>query len=146
VKIAIGADHAGFGLKEKVKGILQRMGHTVLDYGTSSTNSVDYPDFGLKVAHSVADRSVDAGVNICWTGNGMMMAANKVKGIRAGLALNADMASLARLHNDANVLTLASKYTPEDEVESILRAFLETKFEGGRHLRRVEKIMAEEKR
>jgi ribose 5-phosphate isomerase B len=94
----------------------------------------------------VADRTVDTGVNICWTGNGMMMAANKVKGIRAGLALNADMAHLTRLHNDANVLTLAAKYTPEEQLENILKAFLETKFEGGRHVLRVEKIMAEEDR
>ncbi|RKX23431.1 MAG: ribose 5-phosphate isomerase B [Candidatus Zixiibacteriota bacterium] len=144
MKISIGCDHAGYEFKENVKRILQKLGHEVIDFGTNSKESVDYPDFGLKVARSVADGSVDRGVTICWTGNGMNMAANKVKGIRAGMALSVEMAYLTRLHNDANVLTLAAKYTPEADVEEILKTFLETDFEGGRHSVRVGKIMAAE--
>ena len=141
MKIAIGCDHAGLEFKEMVKAILTSMGHDVTDFGTNSKDSVDYPDFGLKVAQAVANGEVDRGVTICWTGNGMNMAANKVKGIRAGMALNAEMAMLTRSHNDANVLTLAQKYTPKDQVEEILKNFLETPFEGGRHENRVKKIM-----
>jgi len=140
MKIAIGADHRGLAYKERIKGILEKMGHTVIDMGPFTEESVDYPDFGLKVAHAVADGSADRGVTICWTGNGMNMAANKVKGVRAGMALSVDMAYLTRLHNDANVLTLADKYTPADQLEEILKTFLETEFEGGRHIARVRKI------
>ena len=142
--IAVGSDHAGFEWKEKVKEILTKLGHTVTDFGTKSKDSVDYPDFGLQVAHKVANGEFDYGVNICWTGNGMAIASNKVKGIRAGLALNPEMAHLTRLHNNANLLVLSQKFTPEEDLEDIISQFLETKFEGGRHLRRVEKIMGEE--
>lgn len=146
MKIAIGADHKGYPFKEKVRLLLEQWGHTVLDMGThSEEESVDYPDFGLKVAHAVADRTADRGVNVCWTGNGMAIASNKVDGVRAGMALNIEMAELTRLHNDANVLVLAGKYTPETELESILKKFLETEFEGGRHVARVAKIKAAEK-
>ncbi len=144
MKIAVGCDHAGLEYKERVKEILISLGHNVTDCGTNSKDSVDYPDFGLKVARAVANGDVDRGVTICWTGNGMNMAANKVKGIRAGMALNAEMAMLTRSHNDANVLTLAQKYTPEDKIEEILKNFLETPFEGGRHINRVNKIMSTE--
>ena len=144
MRVAVGSDHAGFEWKEKVKIILTGFGYEVIDFGTKSKDSVDYPDFGLKVAHAVADGEVDYGVNICWTGNGMAMASNKVKGIRAGLVVNAEMAHLTRLHNNANVLALSQKYTPEDELEEILKQFFNTKFEAGRHLRRIEKFMAEE--
>ena len=145
MKIAVGADHKGYLFKERVKALLEKWGYTVLDMGTNSEESVDYPDFGLKVAHAVADAKVDLGVNICWTGNGMAITSNKVKGIRAGLALNTEMARLTRLHNDANVLVLAGKFTPEDELEPILKAFLDTPFEGGRHVARLNKIKAAEK-
>ncbi len=144
MRVAVGSDHAGFEWKEKVKEILKTFGYEVIDFGTDSKDSVDYPDFGLKVAHAVADGEVDYGVNICWTGNGMAMASNKVKGIRAGLAVNAEMAHLTRFHNNANVLALSQKYTPEEELEEILKQFFNTKFEAGRHLRRIEKFMAEE--
>ncbi len=144
MRVAVGSDHAGFEWKEKVKEILNGFGYEVIDFGTKSKESVDYSDYGLKVAHAVADGEVDYGVNICWTGNGMAMASNKVKGIRAGLAINAEMAHLTRLHNNANVLALSQKYTPEDELEEILKQFFNTKFEAGRHLRRIEKFMAEE--
>lgn len=145
MKIAIGADHKGFPFKEKVRLLLEQWGHTVLDMGTHSEDeSVDYPDFGLKVAHAVADHTVDRGVNVCWTGNGMAIASNKIDGVRAGMALNIEMAELTRLHNDANVLVLAGKFTPETELELILKKFLETEFEGGRHVARVAKIKAAE--
>lgn len=146
MKIAIGADHKGYAFKEKVRLLLEQWGHTVLDMGThSESESVDYPDFGLKVAHAVADQTADRGVNVCWTGNGMAIASNKIDGVRAGMALNIEMAELTRLHNDANVLVLAGKYTPETELESILKKFLDTEFEGGRHVARVAKIKAAEK-
>lgn len=144
MKIAIGADHRGYQYKEHVKALLECLGYTVLDMGTHTEDSCDYPDFGIKVAQAVADRSADYGVNICWTGNGMAIASNKVKGVRAGIALNVEMAELTRLHNDANVLVLAGKYTSESEVEPILKAFLETDFEGGRHNQRLAKIAAAE--
>ena len=140
MKIAVGCDHKGFEFKEKAKQILRRLGHEVIDFGTNSTESVDYPDFGLKVARAVASGDVDRGVTVCWTGNGMNIAANKVKGIRAGMALNPEMAYFTRLHNDANVLTLSRKYTPEEQLEEILKNFLETPFEGGRHIPRLNKI------
>ncbi len=140
MRIAVGADHKGFELKDRVKALLQAWGHEVIDFGTNSAESVDYPDFAVRVAESVANRKADRGVAICWTGNGVTMAANKVDGIRATLALNPDMARLARAHNDSNVLTLSSKYIEIDKLEEILKAWLETKFEGGRHLRRLAKI------
>ena len=145
MKIALGADHAGYEMKQKVKQLLERMGHNVVDFGTHSDESVDYPEFGLKVARAVSGNEADFGVTVCWTGNGMSMAANKINGVRSGLVINADMAKLTRAHNNANVLSLASKYINSDELEAILRAFLETDFEGGRHERRVEKMMEAEK-
>lgn len=145
MRVALGCDHAGYEWKEKVKAILTERGHEVMDFGTNSKDSVDYPDFGLKVADAVSAGLVDRGIAICWTGNGMAIAANKVRGVRAGLALNPEMAYLTRLHNDANVLTLAEKYTPEEDLPEIVRLFLETVFEGGRHKRRVDKIRAAEK-
>lgn len=144
MRFAIGSDHAGLEWKEKVSQILEELGHSVTDFGTDSKDSVDYPDYGLKVAHAVADGEVDYGVNICGTGNGMMMASNKVKGIRAGIALNPEMAYMTRLHNNANLLVLAQKYTPEGDLEEIIKLFLDTKFEGGRHISRIEKMMKAE--
>ncbi|MCK5127717.1 MAG: ribose 5-phosphate isomerase B [candidate division Zixibacteria bacterium] len=140
MKIAIGSDHAGYELKEKVKSILESWGHEVADFGTHSTESVDYSDYAIKVAESVANNTVERGVAICWTGNGVTVTANKIAGIRATIALNADMAYLARAHNNSNVLTLASKYVKDNEVEDIIKLWLETEFEGGRHLRRLAKI------
>ncbi|UCD95494.1 MAG: ribose 5-phosphate isomerase B [Candidatus Zixiibacteriota bacterium] len=142
--IAIGSDHAGFELKEKVKEILQKLGHEVLDFGTDGKDSVDYSDFGLKVAGSVASGESERGVAVCWTGNGMTIATNKIKGIRATLCLNKDMAYYARAHNDSNVLTLSQKYIDEKDVEDIIKTWLETEFEGGRHARRLDKIRVAE--
>ena len=140
MRVAVGADHKGFEFKEEVIDILGRLGHEVMDLGTNSTEAVDYPDFGLKVARAVATGTADRGITICWTGNGMNIVVNKVRGIRAGLAINPEMAYLTRLHNDANILTMAAKYTPEDKLEEIIKLFLETEFEGGRHTARLEKI------
>ena len=145
MKIAIACDHAGYEFKERIKELLQALGHEVVDCGTNSKDSVDYPDFGLAAARAVAAGAVDYGITVCWTGNGMNMACNKVKGIRAGMALSPDMAFLTRSHNDANMLTLAQRYTPEDQLEEIIKTFLTTPFEGGRHIARVAKIMNAER-
>lgn len=140
MKVAIGCDHKGVEFKQKVRQILARFGHQVIDFGTDSKDPVDYPDYGLKVASAVARGDADYGITVCWTGNGMNIVANKVRGIRAGMALNVEMAYYTRSHNNANVLTLAQKYTPEDQLEEIVRTFLSTEFEGGRHISRLEKI------
>jgi ribose 5-phosphate isomerase B len=145
MKISLGADHKGFELKEKIKKYLLDLGHQVTDFGTNSTQSVDYPDFGFKVAESVAKGESDFGITICWTGNGMNIVANKVKGIRSALCLNEEMASLARSHNNANVLALASKFISEEVAKRILDVWLSTEFEGGRHEQRLDKIKAFEK-
>jgi ribose 5-phosphate isomerase B len=145
MKISLGADHKGFELKEKIKKYLTDLGHQVTDFGTNSIQSVDYPDFGLKVAESVAKGESDFGITVCWTGNGMNIVANKVKGIRSALCLNEEMASLARAHNDANVLALSSKFVSEELAKRILDVWLSTEFEGGRHKRRIDKIIAFEK-
>jgi len=140
MKISIGCDHRGLELKEKIKEYLLGLGHEVTDFGTNSTESVDYPDFGFKVAESVAGGEADFGIVVCWTGNGMNIAANKVKGVRSALCLNEEMAMLARAHNDANVLSLASNFVCEDDAKKILDVWLTTDFEGGRHVRRLQKI------
>jgi len=140
MKIAVGSDHAGIEMKNEVKAILQSLGHKIIDFGTDTKDSVDYPDYGIKVARAVAAGEADRGVAVCWTGNGMTIAANKVKGIRATLCLNKDMAYYARFHNDSNVLTLSQKYIAEKDLESIVKTWLETSFEGGRHERRLRKI------
>jgi ribose 5-phosphate isomerase B len=142
MKIALGADHRGFRFKEHVKRYLASRDIQVVDFGTNSEESVDYPDFGSKVAHAVADGEVDFGINVCGSGNGMLMVANKVSGVRAGIALNPEMARLTREHNNANVLSIAADFTPEDQLEPIVQAFLDAKFEGGRHTARVAKIGA----
>jgi ribose 5-phosphate isomerase B len=146
MKIALGADHRGYELKEKVKKYLMGLGHQVTDFGTNSTESVDYPDFGFKVAESVAKGDADFGITVCWTGNGMNIVANKVKGIRSALCLDEEMAMLARAHNDANVLALASNFVWEEMAKKILDVWLTTEFEGGRHVPRLDKIKAYEKK
>jgi ribose 5-phosphate isomerase B len=140
MKLAIGSDHAGFELKKKVKDILKELGHDIIDFGTDSKESVDYSDFAIKVAQAVSNGEVERGIAICWTGNGVTIAANKIEGIRATMGLNRDMAMLSRAHNNSNVLTLASKYVIETELREILKVWLETEFEGGRHTRRLSKI------
>jgi ribose 5-phosphate isomerase B len=139
-KIALAADHAGYEEKEKIKSTLDDLGIQYDDFGTASTDSVDYPDYARKVAEGVSSGQYDQGLLVCGSGTGMAIAANKVKGVRAAVAWNEEIARLARQHNDANVLSLAARYIPDDEQKKIVKAFFETGFEGGRHERRVEKI------
>lgn len=142
MRIFLGADHAGYELKEHVEALLAAMGHDVTDVGTDGTDSVDYPDYAEKVARAVAAGDADVGVLVCGTGLGMAVAANKVPGVRAIQASDPEMARMARLHNDANVLTLPGRYIGPERAAEVVRTFLETPFEGGRHQRRVEKIEA----
>jgi ribose 5-phosphate isomerase B len=140
VKVALGADHAGFELKEKVKKYLQSKGIETVDLGTDSIESVDYPDFAVKVAEKVSQKRADWGVLVCKSGIGMSIAANKVQGVRAAVVRTVEDTKLARGHNDANLLALSGAFTTEAEAKKIVDAWLETKFEGGRHERRVSKI------
>ena len=141
MNIAIGADHAGFVLKQEVAEFLRKAGHTVIDEGTDSVASADYPDYAKAVGRAVADGSAERGILVCGTGVGMAIEANKIHGVRAALAVNPEEVQLTRQHNDANVLTLGAKYTNAGTANQFVRLFLETAFEGGRHERRVNKIM-----
>ena len=145
MKIAIAADHAGYEEKENIKRKLDEMGVEYEDMGTYSLDSVDYPDYARKVGEAVAAGAYDKGILVCGSGTGMAIAANKVPGIRAAVAWNEEIARLSRQHNDANVLSLAARYIPDAEQEKIIKAWLETTFEGGRHATRVEKIEQIEK-
>lgn len=142
MRIHLGADHAGYQLKEHVKSALETMGHDVVDVGTHAEESVDYPDFAQAVGRAVASGEADAGVLVCGTGLGMAIAANKVPGVRAIQASDPEMARMARLHNDANVLTLPGRYIGPEQAAAVIDAFLTTAFEGGRHQRRIDKIDA----
>ena len=146
MRICIGADHRGFPLKEHVVHLLRGEGHKVTDVGTNSEEPTDYPDYALAVARAVAEGKAERGITVCWTGNGMNITANKVPGVRAGLCLNDDMAMMTRAHNDANVLSLASRYVSFAEAEKIVHVFLSTVFEGGRHIPRLAKVEAAEKK
>ena len=146
MRVAIGADHAGFSLKEDIKGLLAGLGIEVEDVGTGSTASVDYPDFAARVARGVAGGVFDWGILVCGTGIGMAMAANKIAGVRAAPVTGLEGARLSRQHNDANVLTLGARITAPALALDIVRTFLETPFEGGRHQRRVDKIADLERR
>lgn len=140
MKIALAADHAGFEEKEKVKKTLDEIGVEYTDMGTDSGDSVDYPDYARKVGEAVARGEYEQGLLVCGSGTGMAIAANKVPGIRAAVAWNEEIARLARQHNNANVLSLPARYTPEEEMDKIIKAWFSSDFEGGRHERRVEKI------
>ena len=141
LRIAIGSDHAGFSLKEKLKQWLIELGYEVRDFGTMSEEAVDYPDIAFKVAREVSKGGFDRGILICGTGIGMCIAANKVIGIRAALCWDKRSAELSRKHNNSNILCLGGRVLREREAMKIVDAWLTTKFEGGRHLRRVRKIM-----
>jgi ribose 5-phosphate isomerase B len=145
MKIAIGADHAGFALKDQVRDALRLAGHEVTDVGTNSAESTDYPDYANSVARDVVSGAAERGILVCSTGVGMSIAANKVDGIRAALAFNPDEVRLTRAHNDANVLTIGARYSDVIAANDMVRIFLETPFEGGRHARRVGKIAELEK-
>ncbi len=140
MKIALGSDHAGFETKEIVKKHLEDAGLEVEDVGTHSNASVDYPDYAEKVALAVHDGKVDRGVLVCGTGMGMCIAANKVQGIRAANPWNAETARLSRQHNDANILCLSGRHMEPSLAVELLKIWLETPFDGGRHQRRVEEI------
>jgi len=140
MKIAIGADHAGYFLKEELRAELAAKGHEVMDFGTHTGESTDYPDYGTAVARAVADGKAERGVVVCSTGVGISIAANKVAGVRAALAYNADEVALSRQHNNANVLALGARYVNARTAAEWIEIFLTTPFEGGRHQRRVDKI------
>jgi RpiB/LacA/LacB family sugar-phosphate isomerase len=140
MKIAIAADHAGFVLKQSLCERLRAAGHEVADYGPPGTEPVDYPDFAAAVARHVAGGTADRGILVCSTGVGMSIAANKVAGVRAALGTSVDEVRLVREHNDANVLTLGSRFTAEPDAAEMVETFLATPFAGGRHARRVAKI------
>jgi ribose 5-phosphate isomerase B len=145
MKIALGADHAGYQLKDQIKQHLLLQGVDVRDEGTSSPESVDYPDYARAVAHDVSQQRADLGILVCGSGIGMAITANKVDGIRAANVSTEYEAQMSREHNNANVLTLGARIIDADEAFRIVDKWLSTEFAGGRHKRRVEKIMAIEK-
>lgn len=138
--IALGADHAGYEYKTAIIHWLERNGFQVLDFGTDSDASVDYPDFIHPVADAVEQGRAKFGIILCGSGNGTAMTANKHQGIRAALTWNNELAALARQHNDANIISIPARFVPEAVALSMVQTFLETPFEGGRHQRRVDKI------
>ena len=140
MKIAIGCDHAGYDMKERLKKNLEGKGINVQDFGAFSSDSVDYPDFAHAVAAEISSGNFGAGVLICGSGNGISMTANKYNGVRAALCWTPEIAELARLHNDANILSLPARFITQEQGVEILEKFIETSFEGGRHERRVNKI------
>lgn len=143
-KIAIGSDHAGFDMKEAIKTQLQSDGYDVVDMGTHDKSSCDYPDYAAAVARAVAQKEVSAGIIVCSTGIGVSMTANKIHGVRAALVHHAYEAEMTRRHNDANVLCLGANITGPAIALNAVKTFLATDFEGGRHQRRVDKMMAVE--
>lgn len=140
MKIAIGADHAGFALKEKLRAELAAKGHEVVDFGTGTAESCDYPDYAQTVGREVSQGRSDRGILVCSTGIGMAIAANKIEGVRAAPAVSEDEVRMTREHNDANVLTIGAKYLNEAVAADLVDIFLTTEFAGGRHARRVAKI------
>jgi ribose 5-phosphate isomerase B len=140
MKIAIGSDHRGFDAKTRIVSILHQLGHEVLDAGPQGHESVDYPDFAFEVARAVSEGRAERGILICGTGIGMCIAANKVRHVRAAPCHDCITAEMSRRHNDANVLCLSADLLGEELIERMVRIWLETPFESGRHARRVEKI------
>jgi len=140
MKISISSDHAGFRYKELIKNYLSNKGYEIIDRGTFSEEPVDYPDFIQKSANDVINGQAEFGIGVCGSGIGVSICANKVKGIRAALVLNEEMASLSRKHNNANFLALSQKFIDENHLFSIVDIWLNTGFEGGRHQRRIDKL------
>ena len=138
--LGIASDHAGFEMKEELKKFLKEKGYEVKDFGTHSPESMDYPDVAHPLAESIEKGEVSQGIALCGSGNGISMTLNKHQGIRAALCWNEELAALARQHNDANVLSLPARFISVDLAKRIVERFLESSFEGGRHLRRVNKI------
>lgn len=141
MRIALASDHRGVGYKKRMKELLVQLGHEAVDFGPEGGDSVDYPDYALPAARAVARGECDRGVLVCGSGIGMSIAANKVRGIRAALCHNEETARMSRKHNNANVLCLGADFVPEDLAVKVLTAWLDTAFEGGRHQRRVDKVM-----
>lgn len=142
MKISVGSDHRGFTYKERIKELLTKQGHEVIDFGTNSEESVDYPRYSVKVGESVASKETDFGVLVCGSGLGVNITVNKVKGVRAVNICSEKTAEMGRRHNNANVITFGQDVLSFDMVEKALNVFLTTEFEGGRHERRVEEISA----
>ena len=142
MKIALGADHAGYAFKTVLAAKLASLGHDVKDFGTGSTESTDYPDYAIPVARAVASGAVDRGILACTNGIGMAMAANRIRGVRAALVYSARTAAMTRQHHDSNVLCLGAAEFPHDELLAWTRTWLTTGFEAGRHARRVGKFEA----
>lgn len=140
MKIAIGGDHAGYYYKEKLKDFLKNLGHEVTDFGPDSAESADYPDFVHPAATSIEKKENQLGILVCGSGNGVAITANKHQGVRAAICWNTELATLARQHNDANMICLGARFTGYEYAEQIVEAFLTADFEGGRHQRRVDKI------
>ena len=139
-KICIASDHAGYKLKENIKDFLIKKNVSIFDLGPMNENSVDYPDYAKKVANRVKANKSDIGILVCGTGTGMAISANKIKDIRAAVCYNNQSTRLSRLHNNANIISLGSRLTKKNTAIKLVSIFLNTKFEGGRHLRRVKKI------
>lgn len=140
MKIAIGSDHRGIAAKARIMALCKQLGNDAIDYGTDSPTSMDYPDIAIPVAQAVGDGTVDRGILICGTGIGMNIAANKVKGVRAAPCHDSITAELSRSHNDANIMCLSGDLLGEELIERMVKIWLQTPFDGGRHLRRIEKI------
>jgi ribose 5-phosphate isomerase B len=140
MNVALGADHAGFELKDALKRVLDELGIAYHDFGTTTSESVDYPDFAEVVARGVAAHQFDRGILVCGSGIGMAIAANKVPGVRAAVVADTEGARLSREHNDANIVAIGARMTPPDRAADIVRSFLTTEFAGGRHAGRLEKI------
>ena len=140
MRIAIGSDHAGFRYKERLRALLAGWGHEVADFGTHSTESVDYPVYVRPVAEAVARGEYERGIVLGGSGNGEAIVANRVPGVRCALCWNEESARLGRMHNDANVISLGERMIPDDALAGVVRAWLETPFEGGRHVRRIRLI------
>ena len=140
MKVSIGNDHAGPDYKHAIVAMLTKAGHQVINHGTDSSDSVDYPDFGHPVALDVQEGRADFGIVICGSGNGINMTVNKHQGIRAALCWNKEIAALARLHNDANIISIPARFTAIPQAVEMAETFLSTVFEGGRHQNRVDKI------
>jgi ribose 5-phosphate isomerase B len=140
MRISIGSDHAGFQLKVKVIELLRTLDYVIEDFGCFSEDSMDYPDVAHPVCDSIENKQSELGILICGSGNGISMAANKHQGIRAALSWTPEIAEMAKLHNDANVLSMPARFITEETAFEIVKIFLNTKFEGGRHSRRVDKI------
>jgi len=139
-KIAIACDHAGYETKTKLVSYLTEKNYKVKDFGTNSNESVDYPDFAHPLAISIENKKNDIGITLCGSGNGISMVANKHQGIRSALCWNVEISKLARLHNDANVCSIPARFVTFEEAKNIVDVFLNTDFEGGRHLTRIQKI------